>query len=632
MGMGGIVGIQFLRNLGSIDKHRVVQEMLDEISHRAPFSGVYHLEQGSALGIRYHTPVDHTKLFAHDGSRKLYVVMDGEIFDGFERSKLNKTGFSDAGIVLELYREKGTEFLNQIDGSFAIAIWDGVEKKLVLARDRVGFKSLFYAKSDGAFLFGSEIKSLLASKLCPRSVDLQGLNNFLSYGYVCSPGTMFESIFQVKPGHLLVFKDGKISEEPYWRFNYRQEERNRSESYYKEKFLDIFKKAVSRRMERHPDCGAFLSGGLDTSGVVAMMYQLKKEPFKVFTGGFEDEQYNEISDAQVVSDHLGLDQHSIIIKFDADFPKLLQRIVWHHDAPFADTSAIPSYFASKLAKEHVDVVLTGDFPDQLIGGSGHHVKFLTRQRNDSFVYRSLRNKPLNKLVTLLPWKAGSTSFFDKGKRMLYRETFLLEEQRIVEEMPVPELLKRCLYGRELLEINSEYNPLSIARSIYSEVKGHDLLDKLLYFDVLSYAPDDLMVKVERMTMAHGLEAFSPFHDRELIEFVAGLPTHLKIKGEIRKYIMREALKPFLPEHTLNKKKRGFDMPIAEWMIKKFPDYVREVLLDTRALNRGYFDKAFLKRMVDNFLALKTDYASGSDATIISLLTLEVWHRLFVDGH
>ena len=630
--MGGIVGIQFLKNLGSIDKQRVVQEMLDEINHRATYTGVYPIDIDSAFGIRYHTPADQTKLFAHDGSRKLYVAMDGEIFDGFERSKLNKTGFSDAEVVLELYREKGTEFLNQIDGSFAIAIWDGTEKKLLLARDRVGFKPLFYAKSDGAFFFGSEIKSLLASKLCPRSVNLRALNNFLSYGYVCNPETMFEPIFQVRPGHFVIFRDSEVVEKPYWKFRYMQGEQEKPEAYYKEKFLEVFETAVSRRVNRHPDCGAFLSGGLDTSGVVAMMHQLKKEPFKVFTGGFEDERYNEISDAQVVSDHLGLDQHSIIIKFDADFPKLLERIVWHHDAPFADTSAIPSYFASKLAKEHVAAVLTGDFPDQLIGGSGHHVNALSRQQSDSFIYPLLRKKILNSLVTRLPWSTGGTSFYDKVKRMLYRETFPLEEQRVILHMPVPELLKRCLYGPELLRVNSEYDPLSIARSIYNEVKKYSLLDKLLYFNVLSYATDDLMVKVERMTMAHGLEAFSPFHDRNFIEFVTGLPTHLKIKGEIRKYIMREALKPFLPEHTLNKKKKGFDMPIAEWMIKKFPDYVREVLLDARTLNRGYFDKAFLKRMVDNFLNMKTNYASGSDATIISLLTLELWHRLFADDY
>ena len=625
--MGGIAGI--LSKYAGQNEYKVVLQMLDVVSYRAPVSTAYPLDNGCVLGVRYHTPIEQTSVIARDESRKLCVVIDGKLFNGLKTSRENQT-FSDAESILEIYREKEDGCFSRIDGSFAIAIWDGVEKRLLLARDRVGFKPLFYTKLNHTFLFGSEIKSLLASKLCSRSVNLRALNDFLSYGYVCNPETMFESIFQVRPGHFLIFREGEVSEKPYWRFSYRQEERNKPEFYYKEKFLEIFKKAVSRRVERHPDCGAFLSGGLDTSGVVAMMYELKKEPFKVFTGGFEDEQYNEISDAQVVSDHLGLEQHSIIIKFDADFPRLLEKIVWHHDAPFADTSAIPSYFASKLAKEHVGVVLTGDFPDQLIGGSGHQVNLLSRQQSDSFIYPFLRKKILNSLVTRLPWSAGGTSFYDKVKRMLYRETFSLEEQRIILNMPVPELLKRCLYGPDLLKINSEHNPLSIARSIYGEVKGSNLLDKLLYFDVLSYAPDDLMVKVERMTMAHGLEAFSPFHDHEFVEFVAGLPAHLKIKGEIRKYIMREALKPFLPEHTLNKKKKGFDMPIAEWMIKKFPDYVREVLLDTRTLSRGYFDKAFLKGMVDHFLSKKTDYASGSDGTIISLLTLELWHRLFVD--
>ena len=628
--MGGIVGVRQTNNREGRVLHVLVEQMVREISHRAPYFETFSVDAGGALAVRYHSPSEKRRVLAHDASKELTVVVDGEIFSGAEESISGRKTFSDAELVLKLYREEGSGFLEGIDGSFAIAIWDGMEKKLLLARDRVGFKPLFYAKGSDAFLFGSEIKSLLSSKLCPRSVNLQALNNFLSYGYVCNPETMFESIFQVKPGHLLIFKDGEISEKPYWKFNYRQDENNKPETYYREKFLEIFRSSVSRRMERHPDCGAFLSGGLDTSGVVAMMHRLKKGPFKVFTGGFEDERYNEISDAQIVSDHLGLDQYSVIIKFDADFPTLLERIVWHHDAPFADTSAIPSYFASKLAKEHVDVVLTGDFPDQLIGGSGHHVNLLSRQTSDSFIYSLLRNAAVNRLVSRLPWGAGGTSFFDKTKRFLYRESFSLEEQRIILNMPVPELLKRCLYGPELLKVNSEHNPLSIARSIYGEVKDSDLLDKLLYFDILSYATDDLMVKVERMTMAHGLEAFSPFHDRELIEFVAGLPTHLKIKGEVRKYIMREALRPYLPAHTLNKKKKGFDMPIGEWMIKKFPDYVREVLLDTRSLNRGYFDKTFLKRMVNNFLNMKTDYASGSDATIISLLTLELWHKLFVD--
>jgi asparagine synthase (glutamine-hydrolysing) len=198
-------------------------------------------------------------------------------------------------------------------------------------------------------------------------------------------------------------------------------------------------------------------------------------------------------------------------------------------------------------------------------------------------------------------------------------------------MPIPELLKRRVYSDELLLINKINNPMNYARKLYDEVREYSLLDKILYFDTLSYAVDDLMIKVERMTMAHGLQAYTPFHDLELIEFVASLPTHMKIKGLERKYVMKEALRPYLPEHTLVKKKKGFDMPLEELLIKKYPEYVKDILLDPLTLNRGYFNKNNFKKLVENFLKVKTDYASGSPATIISLLTLELWHRLFIDN-
>jgi len=305
--------------------------------------------------------------------------------------------------------------------------------------------------------------------------------------------------------------------------------------------------------------------------------------------------------------------------------------VWHHDSPFADTSAIPSYHTARFAREHVGVVLTGDFPDQVLGGSGHHAKALALESSESLIHRLLSTKRIGNVVCRIPWKAGGTSTFDRFKRMLYRASFPIEEQRIILDMPVPELLKRCLYSQDLLSVNKAYDPILLARSMYEEVADHDLLDKLLYFDTLSYAPDDLMVKVERMTMAHGLVALSPFHDRELVEFMATLPPDMKIRGETRKYILREAVRPLLPAYTLEKKKKGFDMPIGEWMIRKFPDYVREILFDDRTMNRGYFDKKFLRKMVEGFLGGKSDYASGSEGTMISLITLELWHRVFIDS-
>jgi len=628
--MGGITGIQYFKNSLKFDQQKVLEQMLETISHRAPYYMINHSFESVSFGVRHHQLNDLSQALAYDVEKGVLLIMDGDIFrcnlEGFSNQK--KSG--DAELLLNLYLKKGERFVDKIDGTYSIAIWNAPKNQLLLIRDRVGCKPLFYHKSKDSIVFSSEIKAIVKSNLYDKSVNLSSLNHFLSYWYVPNPDTLFNKIFQVKPGHMVVFENGKVTEKQYWKFEYKQEKSNNSEEYYKHQFLEVFTNAVSRRLKKYPNCGAFLSGGLDSSSVSAVMYGIKKAPFKVFSGGFEEEQYNEIDDAKAVSDHLGIDLNTVIIDFNKDFFQLIENLVWHHDSPFADTSAVPSYYAAKLAKEHVDVVFTGDFPDQLIGGSGHHAAALKRQETDSLIHTILRNKFFNSIALKLPLSSGSTSFFDRLKRFFYRETFSIEEQRIIGNMPVPELLKRCLYSPELLAINKENNPLSYAQSLFKEVQDHELLDKLLYFDILSYAPDDLMVKVDRMTSAHGLIAISPFYDLELLDFVAQLPTDLKIKGQDRKYIMREAMRPMLPVHTMEKQKKGFDMPLEEWLIQKDPNFVTDVLFDSKTLNRGYFNKSFLQKMVTDFLNNKTDYATGNSATIISLITLELWHRMFID--
>ena len=628
--MGGIAGIQYSKDTLNINGQKLINQMLGTISHRASKHEVNLLAQAGVFGVRYHHQEPRSKAIAHDSYRKLWVFMDGDIFSPLNRKNFNNSEILDAQIVLELYQKYDEKFLDKIDGSYAIAIWDGKQKKLSLAKDRFGTKPLFYTKQSNCIIFASEIKAILASELYLKSVDLRAMNNFLSYGYVPNPDTLFESIQQVRPGHLLVFQAGNIMEKQYWKFQYLQDEKPMKDGEYIEEFREVFERAVSKRIKRFPEAGAFLSGGLDTSGVVAMMHKLKGNSFKVFTAGFKEKAYDETEDANIVAAHLSLEHYHTMVNFDSKFPKLLESIVWHHDAPFSDTSAIPSYYAAKLARKEVDTVFTGDFPDQLLGGSGHHKFALAREKNDSFLKKILRNAKLNRIVFTLPLSAGSTSLFDKIKRFIFRETFPLEEQRILMSMPISPLLKRCLYNPELLAINGKDDPLSIARTIYHDVANANLLDKLLYFDILSYAVDDLMVKVERMTAAHSLNAISPFHDRELVEFIGKVPSNLKIRGKEQKYIMREALRPMLPDHTLNKRKQGFAMPINEWLVRNLSDYVREILFDPLTLNRGYFNKKFMRTMVENFLAGKTDYASGSEATIITLITLELWHRIFID--
>jgi len=602
--------------------------MLKAAPHRGTNYGQIKCSDGIELGVASAGSLPNSSFGSFDESAETMIVLDGAIFafPDFENTKFP----SDPELLIHSYLQYQDEFLSKIDGSFSLALYDSKKSRLILARDRLGTKPLFFASTGDAFVFGSEIKMILESRFLEKRVSLNSIDSFLSYSYVPAPLTMLEAIQQVKPGHFLVVDHAGVSERAYWRFRYDPIRRQESLDNLAEEFLDIFKKAVHRRLFRFPEACSFLSGGLDSSSVAAMMQHIKGPSFKVFTAGFKEKAYNEIEDARVVANHLGLDLLDTVIDFEDGFPSLLEKIVWHHDSPLADTSAIPSYYASKLAKEHADTVLTGDFPDQLIGGSGHQVRALSREKNDPVLLKGLRELRLEKVMQGIRWKAGGTGFLDKVKRFMYRETFPLEKQRILESMPVPPLLKRCLYSRDLMEINAAADPLELSNALFKEVEGESLLDKILYYDILSYAPDDLMIKVERMTTAHGLNAFSPFHDADFVSFIASLPPEMKIRGNERKFIMRQAMRAFLPEHTLNKKKQGFAMPIGEWLVRNLSGYVRDILLDSRTLNRGYFKKDFMRQMTESFLAGKSDYASGSELTIVCLLTLELWHRLFLD--
>jgi asparagine synthase (glutamine-hydrolysing) len=337
---------------------------------------------------------------------------------------------------------------------------------------------------------------------------------------------------------MLIYEVGRITEKVYWKCKYVYDKPEKSDSYYIDHFCSILKAAISKRINRYPDAGVFLSGSLDSSTVVTIMSELNDQQFKVFTAAFEEKSWNEVNDTKIVDDHLGLKHHIIKIKFKRSFPDLLEKLVWLYDAPFGDTSAIPTYFAAKLAKDHTDTLITGDLPGQLFGGSDHHINIPYREKHDPIWKKILRKKRLNNIIIKLSLRAGEATISDKIKRLLYRETFPLEEQRILLGMPIPPLFKNCLYSAGLLEINKKDDPLESARSLYSEADSEVLLDKLLYFDTLSGAPDGLMVKVERMTAAHGLNVTSPFRDMDFVEFVSALLIHLKVCGENRKYILR----------------------------------------------------------------------------------------------
>ena len=583
------------------------------------------------LGIRSSIRPDFVKI-KKDQVNNVVVLIDGDIFDIDESvpEKIRKETVSDPELILQLYGIYGNRFCELIDGSYAIVLYDGAKDQLLLIRDRFGTKPLFFRHEKEAFFFSSRVKNLVEMAQGEARVHLDAINLFLSYGYIPNPATMFEDIKQVKPGYRIVIRNGMAIEESYWTFVYGPVEAKYSEGEYVEEFWSLFKNSVSKRLQRKPEAGAFLSGGLDTSGTVAVMQELKGEGFKVFTAGFRENAYNEIGDAESLCAKLGLDSFSVLIDYEKNFGELLERLVLYHDAPFHDTSAIPTYYVAKLAGEHVRDVFTGDFPDQLIGGSTHHIQTLNWKENDNIWKKVMRSKHLNDLAVLWAPSAGTPSLTNKIKRALYNITFPYEEKMIICNMPVPPLLKNYIYGKKMRGINRNCDPLDIARQCYGEVERESLLNKILYFDMAFFAPDDLMVKVNRMCSANQVNAFSPYHDKKLVEFVGKIPENMKVCGSETKYILREALRPLVSKELLRREKKGFGMPIEDWLRRFLHQYVRDLLFDSKSLNRGYFDKKALKNVVEGFLSGNTDYATGSHSTIVSLITLEIWHRLFVD--
>lgn len=628
--MSGFAGICGAVNPDGLEE--MVHGMLDGIRHRGSLRKAFVHFTGVALGVG-HCREPEGERFAED--EDAVVVMDGDVLSG-QDDWPNSENMNDARRILGLYRRFGLDFPERINGSYAIAIYDKKSGRIALVRDRLGHKPFFYSFENNRLVFGSEIKALLSTGLLEKSIDEKSLIRFFAFGYIPNPDTLLQCVKQIPAGCSAVFSGNELNITRYWRFEYNKDTSQKDEQEWFSRFLDIFETAVSRCLAKYPKADAFLSGGLDTSAVVAMMHRIRRDPFKVFTAGFEEKAYNETGDAKIMAEHLGLEHFTTIVKPPEDFLGFLEKLVWHHDAPFFDTSAVPSFFAAELARRHCEVVLTGDFPDQLIGGAGQQEKTLRLQATEHPLKRHLRRPVINRLFYSFPISAPTTSFFDRVKRNLFHASFPVEMTVPILNQPVPTLLRRHLLSPRLAAVEHRNDPMDVPKKAFTDAGPVGLLDKLLFFNIRHYAQDDLMVKVDRMTAANGLLAITPFHDMDLVEFIATVPESLKIKQIsperfVRKYIMKEAVRPMLAEHTLNKPKQGFAMPMADWLKHHLEHHARETILSDRALSRGYFNRANLKTMLDAFFAGRTDYATGSESTVIALLTLEIWHRLFLDN-
>ncbi len=609
--------------------------MCRSIFHRGPDDeGVYSDRQVS-LGMRRLAIIDvasgHQPIFNEEGS--VCIVFNGEIYNYRElKQDLLKRGhtfstFSDTEVIVHLYEDYGEDCLSRLQGMFAFALWDRRSEKLLLARDRLGIKPLVYAFRGDRLLFASEMGALLAADPSLNTLRPEALDAYLSLLYVPAPMSIYRSIEKLLPGHRLTWQRGKIDIRCWWKPNLPergQPGRKISPAEARERAMALLRDAVRSRMVSEVPLGAFLSGGMDSAGIVALMSECSSEPVKTFTIGYgeEDASYNELAEARIVSEAFGTDHHEFILA--PDVVSLLPEIIDAVGEPFADSSALPTFLVSRETRRHVTVALSGIGGDELFLGYPRYLGARLSRLYDH-VPSWIRQGVISPLAERIPESTRSRNLGGWIKRFA-RGGLTDPAQRYLDWTSfVTPLMKGALYTKDFRELLTDEWEHSRRRAWMSGEGGDDVGRAVLH-DLTTYLPADLLLMGDAMSMAHSLELRVPFCDHRLMEFMLALPTSVKMKGFRLKGLMKEMLQGVLPPAILHKKKQGFMVPIGSWFRRDLEGYVREMLLDSRSTARGFFQPDCLEKMV-------TDHFQGKRVLthpIWALLSLEVWCCRYLD--
>jgi asparagine synthase (glutamine-hydrolysing) len=603
----------------------LLDRMCQRIAHRGPDDQGMLVRGGVALGMRRLSIIDlaggHQPLTGCD--ERVTVVFNGEIYNYRElHAELEARGHrfrthSDTEAIVHAFEEFGPQCVERLRGMFAFAIWDERAQELFIARDRVGKKPLYYTvTTDGAFVFGSELKSLLEHPSVERETNPDALDAYLSFGYVPDPLSIFQNIHKLPPGHLLRFSGGRVTVQQYWDFRFEMVEA-RSEEDYLEELRALLDEAVRLRLVSDVPLGAFLSGGVDSSAVVGFMSRHMSQPVKTFSIGFHEDTYDELKYARIAAKHFGTEHHEFIVT--PDICDIVDELVWHFDEPFADSSAIPTYMVSKLAREHVTVVLSGDGGDELFAGYTRYVVDKSRGHL-SKLPRVVREGLMQPLSARLPHGAWGRNYL--------RNVSLNPLERYIDSISLfTELNKRSLYAAEFQkQLKAERAGNAMFRAIAASVETDDALKPLLYLDSKTYLPGDILTKVDRMSMAVSLEARVPLLDHKLIEFVTRIPSSLKMKGFETKYIFKRALEDLVPDEILHRPKQGFGVPVQEWINSQLKERIHETLTERRTRERGLFNPGYVNLLLEEHERGRRDHSPA----LWALMMLELWHRNFVD--
>lgn len=600
-----------------------LQRMAAVLAHRGPDEqGLYH---SGPIGLAHRrlSIIDlvsgQQPMESSDG--QVCLVYNGEIYNYPElKVELEQKGYvfrtrSDTEVLLALYLHYGLEAFPKVNGMFACAFWDRRTHQLVLARDRFGKKPLFYYQDAHTFLFGSELKALLAYGSIERRVNLSALHEYLTYSYIVGEQTILEGIYRLPPAHVLVVRDGHVTCRPYWDFTMQPCAEPLDEEAAVEHLGDLLCQAVKRRLLSDVPLGAFLSGGIDSSVVVALMAQLSDRPVQTFTIGFEEAAYSELEDARVVAQYLGTDHHEMIVK-PAAFD-ILPRLVWHLDEPFGDSSAVPTYYVCQAARQHVTVALSGDGGDEVFAGYARYQALQGYQRM-ARLPTWMKHGVIKPVTAAMP-------FTWPGWNYLYAMAGL-ERDALPDGLGLYPYIQEKLYSPDLQAHLRRHQPHALTQRLLRQAAHLDPISRYQYVDTLQYLPADILTKVDRMSMANSLEVRSPLLDVTLVEYMATLPASLKLRQRVSKYILRKFCSRVLPDSVLTKRKQGFAIPKDRWFQKELRSAAEELLLDRRTLDRGYFRRRTLQRMLQHHATGQRDYS----VWIWCLLVLEMWFRTFLD--
>lgn len=631
--MCGITGFVGKTDASSIS---ILRPMTEVIAHRGPDDEGFYLDDHAALGFRRLSIIDlaagHQPMCNEDGS--VWIVFNGEIYN-FQEIKpiLEQKGHvfkthSDTEVIIHAYEEWGVECLERLNGMFGFAIWNKNNRSLFIARDRLGVKPMYYTWTGKSLVFGSEIKSILKFPGIKKGVDAEALDSYMSFLWTPEPRTLFQNISKLPAGHYLLMQNEKFSINAYWDVSF-QPDNDRTESYWIDKTLDLLSRSVKQRLISEVPLGAFLSGGVDSTSIIALMNRHSSDSVTTYTIGFSEHDrkrdvvQSDVEYARLAAKRLNVDYHEIIL--NPQVADLLPKLVWHMDEPVADPAAITTYLICKASREKLTVMLSGVGGDEVFGG---YPRFVAMKIADLYnrLPVAMRRTVIENIVRTL--HASKSPAFRNIKKFVKSASLPMRKRYMGYRTYFTEDEKKSLYSTELQKTLStlQSDPLKEHHALFDSAAGLDFLSQIMYVDMKTFLPSLNLMYTDKMSMAASVEVREPFLDYQLVEFFARMPSQYKVKGFTRKYVLKKAAERIIPKKIVWRKKAGFGAPIRSWITGDLKDMVHDLLSEERIRKRGYFNYAYCRKILDDEFSGK-EYNSNH---IWQLLTLELWHQQFID--